>query len=316
MDNDKGCITYWLNAVQNISEMGFPLLLTLDPPYTSENTLVKWSISYPIILSVASSKALLELNVIQGKRTVWFRGAYQGYCFHDDGLKIATEADLGLVDAYINGDFSLIDKNEGLFNLFLSNELFSLFLDETMSYTCAVFKTADEDLKRAQLRKIHMLIEKARINKEHHVLEIGCGWGNLALEVVKLTGCKYTGITLSEKQLQYAESKVKEVDLQDRIEFILCDYRQLPKTYKYDRIIACGMIESVGHEFYEEFFRCCGSVLVENGLFVLQFISIADEKYDEFRLSPGFIKEYIFPGGNLASLSRVTSGIAIASRLR
>ncbi|KAG8370322.1 hypothetical protein BUALT_Bualt14G0104800 [Buddleja alternifolia] len=88
MDNDKGCITYWLNAVQNISEMGFPLLLTLDPPYTSENTLVKWSISYPIILSVASSKALLELNVIQGKRRVWFRGAYQGYCFHDDGLKV------------------------------------------------------------------------------------------------------------------------------------------------------------------------------------------------------------------------------------
>ncbi|KAG8370323.1 hypothetical protein BUALT_Bualt14G0104900 [Buddleja alternifolia] len=289
--------------------------------------------------------------------------------------KIATEADLGLADAYINGDFSLVDKNEGLFNLFmifiantelsnyaskqnkkrgwwtpliftsafasakyffkhvarqntvtqarrnisqhydLSNELFSLFLDETMSYTCAVFKTADEDLKRAQLRKIHMLIEKAKINQEHHILEIGCGWGNLALEVVKLTGCKYTGITLSEKQIQYAESIVKEAGLQDRIEFILCDYRQLPKTYKYDRIIACGMIEAVGHEFYEEFFRCSESVLAENGIFVIQFISIADEKYDEFRLSPGFIKEYIFPGGNLPSLSRVTSSMAAASRL-
>ncbi|KAG8370321.1 hypothetical protein BUALT_Bualt14G0104700 [Buddleja alternifolia] len=457
-DNNEAYITYWLNAVQNIGETGLPFLLTLDPPHTPKNTLLKWSISYPI-LSVAASKASSELNVIQGKRRIWFCGAYQGYCFHEDGLKagiaaangflgkrytvqtnpkhmvpswletgarllvirffkrfiatgclilleeggttftfegtskknilkvylrvhspqfywkIATKADIGLADAYINGDFSLVDKNEGLFNLFmmfiantelsnyasklnkkrgwwtpliststiasakycikharrqntitqarqniskhydLSNELFALFLDETMTYSCAVFKTAEEDLKSAQLRKIHMVIEKAKINTKHHVLEIGCGWGSLAFEVVKLTGCKYTGITLSEEQLQYAESKVKETGLQDMIEFILCDYRQLPKTDNYDRIISCGMIEHLGHEFVEEFFRCCESVLAENGLLVLQFISMADEKYDEYRTSPGFIKEYIFPGGCVPSLSRVTSGMAAASRL-
>ncbi|KAK4405919.1 Tuberculostearic acid methyltransferase UfaA1 [Sesamum angolense] len=144
----------------------------------------------------------------------------------------------------------------------LSNELFSLFLDETMTYSCAIFQTPDEDFKNAQLRKIHTLIDK------------------------------------------------------DQIQLLLCDYRQLPQGYKYDRIISCEMIEAVGHEYIEEFFRCCESALTENGIFVLQFTSVADEKYDEFRLSPGFIKEYIFPGGCLPSLSSTTSAMAAASRLR
>ncbi|PIN25281.1 Cyclopropane-fatty-acyl-phospholipid synthase [Handroanthus impetiginosus] len=217
-------------------------------------------------------------------------------------LRVATEGDLRFVDAYINGDISFIDKNEGLLNFFLifianivlnvytqklskrrgwwtpwlytssiasakyffkhvsrrntlnqtrqnisehydvSNEFFSLFLDETMTCSCALFQTPDEDLRNAQLRKIHTLIKKARISKEHHILEIGCGWGSLTFEVVKITGCKYTGITLSEKQLQYVELKVKEAGLQDQIELILCDYRELPKSCKYDRIISCGMI--------------------------------------------------------------------------
>lgn len=197
----------------------------------------------------------------------------------------------------------------------LSNGLFSLFLDETMTYSCAVFKTENEDLKVAQLRKITMLIEKARIHSKHEVLEIGCGWGSLAIEVVKRTGCKYTGITLSAEQLKYAERRVKEAGLEDHINLLLCDYRQLPCSQKYDRIISCEMLEAVGHEYMEEFFGCCESVLAEDGVLVLQFISIPDERYDEYRRSSDFIKEYIFPGGCLPSLSRVTSAMAAASRL-
>ncbi|KAK6161233.1 hypothetical protein DH2020_004614 [Rehmannia glutinosa] len=456
--NGETYITYWLNSVQNICGTGLPFLVSLNPPRTPENTLYKWSTGHPIP-SVAASNATSELKLIQGKRRLWFCGAYQGYGFPEDAVKagilaangllrksytvwnnpknmasswletgarllvtrflerfittgcvtlveeggaifrfegtrkksnlkvtlrvhspqfywkVATEADLGFADAYIHGDFSFVDKNEGLLNFFLisitntelntytsksnkkrgwwtpllstsiiasakyffkhvlrpnspslvrqnisehydlSNELFSLFLDETMTYSCAIFKTPGEDLKNAQLRKTHRLIEKARISKEHHILEIGCGWGTLALEVVKQTGCKYTGITLSEKQLQYVELKVKEANLQDQIELILCDYRQLPKSYKYDRIISCGMIESVGHEYMDEFFRCCESALAHKGLLVLQFISIAEEKYDESRLSPGFVKEYIFHGGCVPSLNRVLSGMAAGSRL-
>ncbi|KAG7011453.1 ufaA1, partial [Cucurbita argyrosperma subsp. argyrosperma] len=219
--------------------------------------------------------------------------------------KVMTEADLGLADAYINGEFSLMDKEEGLLNLILgmvvsstiygnysickntiaqarknisrhydlvSNELFSLFLDDTMMYSCAIFKREDEDLRIAQLRKISVLIKKARINKKHKVLDIGCGWGTLAIEIVKQTGCHCTGITF-------------------------------------------GMIEAVGHEFMEDFFGSCESVLQDNGLLVLQFISVPDESYEEYRLSAGFIKEYIFQGGCLPSLSRITTAMTSASRL-
>ncbi|KAH6816864.1 Cyclopropane-fatty-acyl-phospholipid synthase [Perilla frutescens var. frutescens] len=457
--NDKACITYWLNNVQNISAPGDPFLLTLNPPRAPKDTLCKWSTSHSIP-SVAASRASSEFNLIQGKRGLWFCGAYQGYGFPEDGVKagilaangllrkhntfpnpkciipsaletgarvlvarflqqyivtgclilfeeggkilafegtrkkstlkvtlrvhkpqfywkVATEADLGFADAYINGDFSFVDAHEGLFNFFQliiantemnnhtsnlnkgwggwtqvtrllytsaigsaknffkhvsrkntlsesrhnisrhydrSNELFSLFLDETMTYSCAMFKNQGEDLKIAQLRKVHTLIEKARINKDHHILEIGCGWGSLAFEVVKKTGCKYTGITLSENQLQYVESKVIEAGLQDQIELLLCDYRQLPSNYKYDRIISCGMIEHVGHECMEEFFKCCESSLNQNGILVLQSISVADEKYDEWRLSYGFGRKYIFDGGCLPSLNRIISAMAVASR--
>ncbi|KAK4405921.1 Tuberculostearic acid methyltransferase UfaA1 [Sesamum angolense] len=351
-----------------ISETGLQFFLTLDPLKTPKNTLFKWSTSQPIP-SVAASKALYQLNLIQGKRRLWFCGAYQGCGLPEDGVKVATKASLGFADAYIDGDFSFVDKNDGLLNFLLifiantefntyasklgnksrgwrtplfytsmvasakyvlkyalrqntinqarrnilqhydlNNELFSLFMDETMTYSCAIFETPNEDLKDAQLRKIHTLVDKARISKEHHILEIGCGWGIFAIEVVKRTGCRYTGITLSETQLQYAELKVKEAGLQDQIQLLLCDYRQLPKSYN-------EMIEHVGHEFIEEFFKCCESALAENGILVLQFISVADEKYDEFRFSLSFIKEYIFPGGGLHSLSRITSAMAAASRL-
>ncbi|KAJ4835351.1 hypothetical protein Tsubulata_021576 [Turnera subulata] len=208
----------------------------------------------------------------------------------------------------------------------LGNEVFALFLDETITYSCAVFKDEEEDLKVAQKRKISALIGKARIESKHEVLEIGFGWGTFAIELVKQTGCKYTGITLSQEQLNFAEMKVKEAGLQDHIRFLLCDYRELPETVKYDRIISwqvlyylkytcLEMIEHVGHEYMEEFFARCESVLAEEGLLVLQFISVADAEYDELRRSPGFIAEYIFPGTCIPSLGRITSAMAAASRL-
>ncbi|XP_020886777.1 uncharacterized protein LOC9319499 [Arabidopsis lyrata subsp. lyrata] len=138
-----------------------------------------------------------------------------------------------------------------------------------MSYSSAVFKSDDEDLKTAQMRKIYLLIDKSRIEKNHEVLDIGCGWGTLAIEAVRRTGCKYTGITLSIEQLKYAEEKVKQAGLQDRITFKLCDYRQLSDAQKYDRIISCERLEHVGHKFMETFFSHCEAALAEDGIFVL-----------------------------------------------
>ncbi|KAJ4839642.1 hypothetical protein Tsubulata_041307 [Turnera subulata] len=253
--------------------------------------------------------------------------------------KVVTRADIGLAEAYIDGDFSLEDKDLGLVNLItvlianrdanistsklnngwwspmpftagisslwlivkhvlrqntltqarrnisdhydLSNELFATFLDETMQYSCAVFKSDDEDLKTAQMRKVSVLIEKARIDRKHEVLEIGFGWGAMAIELVKRTGCKYTGITLSMEQLKLAEKRVKDAGLQ-----------------------------AVGHEYMEEFFRSCDSLLADDGLLVIQTSAIPDYSYDEHRRQPSFIKEYIFPGGCMPSLSRITSAMA------
>ncbi|RLN18198.1 hypothetical protein C2845_PM02G22350 [Panicum miliaceum] len=265
--------------------------------------------------------------------------------------KIATEADLGLADAYINGYFSFPHQREGLLNLFLilianrdvhksstniaskrkntvkqsrrniskhydlSNDFFALFLDPTMNYSSGIFKVEDESLEAAQLRKVRVLIDKANVERDHHVLEIGSGWGTLAIEVVKRTRCKYTGITLSEEQLKYAQRKVKEAGLEDHVTFLLCDYRHIPTCHKYDRIISCEMIEHVGHEYMNGFFSSCEYHLAEDGLFVLQFSSIPEERYDEYRRSSDFIKEYIFPGACLPSLARVTSAMSKASRL-
>ncbi|OIW13136.1 hypothetical protein TanjilG_32117 [Lupinus angustifolius] len=422
-NNKKVCVTYWLNVLQNIEETSLPFLVTLNPDRIPENTSLKWSTGHPFP-SVAAMKASYELDHIQGKRKIWFSGAYQGwhdystwhswkmlfpsdqpktygtflegtrstpfcdsipeflylYWLLEEGgtmftfegtekksilksvlrvhnpqfyWKVMTQADLGLADAYINGDFTFVDKDAGLLNFFLilianrdSNA--SNSKSKNRGWWTPVFFTAglasakffiehisrkntltqtrrnisrhydlnkDEDLKESQMRKISLLIEKARIDKKHEILEIGCGWGSLAIEVVKRTGCKYTGITLSKEQLKLVERRVKDAGLQDHIKFLLCDYRQLPKTYKFDRIISCEMIEAVGHEYMDEFFGCCESLLANDGLLVLQFTSIPDERYDEYRRSSDFIKEYIFPGGCLPCLSRITSAMVATSRL-
>uniref|UniRef100_A0ACD5Y9P2 Uncharacterized protein n=3 Tax=Avena sativa TaxID=4498 RepID=A0ACD5Y9P2_AVESA len=286
--------------------------------------------------------------------------------------KVATEGNIGLAEAYIDGCFSFHDKREGLLNLILiiianrdarrnrsiarkggrwrpyhviaglayakyflrdflrkntatqtrrnisqhydlSNDFFSLFMDKSMTYSCAIFKTEDESLEVAQQRKLGLLIAKAKVEEGHHVLEIGSGWGSLAIQMVKETGCKYTGVTLSEEQLKYSEKKVREAGLEEHITFLLCDYRQIPPG-KYDRIIIVCMIEHVGDEYMDEFFARCESHLAEDGIFVLQFISAPEERYDQYRKRPDFLKEYIFPGGCLPSLARVISAMTVSSR--
>nr|XP_051208052.1 uncharacterized protein LOC127323985 [Lolium perenne] len=241
--------------------------------------------------------------------------------------KVATESDLGLADAYINGWCSFLDEKEGLLNLLqifianrdkssssivskrgwwtpmiltagvasakyflrhlsrnnsitqtrrnisqhydlVSNDFSSLFLDKSMTYSCGIFQE-DESLEAAQLHKLSLLIDKAKVQRDDHALDIGSGWGSLAIQLVKQTGCKYTGITLSEEQLKYAQRKVKEAGLEDHVTFLLCDYREIPAR-KYDRIISCEMIEYVGHEYMDAFFTCCKSHLTEDGIFVLQ----------------------------------------------
>ncbi|EFA79547.1 cyclopropane fatty acid synthase [Heterostelium album PN500] len=195
----------------------------------------------------------------------------------------------------------------------LSNDMFSLFLDPTMSYSSAIFAGPDESLEDAQMRKIRKLIDKANLSSNHHLLEIGSGWGALAMEAVRRTGCRVTTVSLSIEQVNLAQERIREAGLQDRIDVQLIDYRHI--TDKYDRIISCEMIEAVGHEHYPEFFQAIERLLKPDGLFVIQFISFNDQRYDTYRKGCDFIQKYIFPGGLCPSITSIVNASTSHSNL-
>ncbi len=183
----------------------------------------------------------------------------------------------------------------------LSNDFFALFLDETMTYSAAIHGSPEETIEAAQKRKLHHLIQKTGITKDDHVLEIGCGWGSFALEAVRRTGCRVTGITLSQAQLDHARQRVKQAGLEDRITLCLKDYRKMTGTF--DKIVSIEMLEAVGHAYLGAFFRQCDRLLAPNGLLALQVITVPDQQYDHYRTHEDWIQRHVFPGGHLPSLS-------------
>lgn len=189
----------------------------------------------------------------------------------------------------------------------LSNEMFSQFLDPSMTYSSALFKSVDDDLEQAQKNKINAIIEKAQITKDDHVLEIGCGWGSFAIEAVKKTGCRVTGITLSKEQYDLATKRIAEAGLSDRIEVLIKDYRTLDT--KFDKIVSIEMLEAVGHEYLGAFFKVCERVLAKNGITVLQVITIPEQRYAQYRRNCDWIQKYIFPGGHCPSFHALTDAI-------
>lgn len=196
----------------------------------------------------------------------------------------------------------------------LGNDFYRLFLDqETMMYSSALFRTPDEPLAKAQLNKIHRLIELAEIRAEHHVLEIGCGWGGFALEAAKYTGCRVTGITISTEQHRLATERIAEEGLDDRVEIVLCDYRKM--TGQFDRIISIEMLEAVGHAYYGTFFSMCDRLLKPGGRVALQVITIPDQRYTAYRRNPDWIQKHIFPGGMLPSLTELSTAMTKHSTL-
>ncbi len=186
----------------------------------------------------------------------------------------------------------------------LSNAMYQTFLDETLTYSCAIFERADENLEQAQLRKIDRILHKACISKHHHILEIGTGWGTLAIRAATRFGCRVTSITLSKEQQQLAEKRIAEAGLSDQVKVMLCDYRNV--TGLYDRIISVEMLEAVGKAYYPAFFRCCDRVLKPNGIMVIQTITIPDQRYEAYSKTTDWMRLFIFPGGLLPSLTILT----------
>ena len=189
----------------------------------------------------------------------------------------------------------------------LGNDFYETFLDSSMTYSCAVYRSPDEPLELAQKNKKRDIIERLQLTPEHHLLEIGCGWGAFAIEVAKQTGCRVTGITLSEEQRAWAVELVKKEGLQDRIDIQLTDYRHVEGTF--DRIVSIEMLEAVGHRWLEKYFCQCDKLLKPGGIMAIQTITIPCTMYDYHRNGTDWIRKHIFPGGNLPSLTAILNSI-------
>lgn len=195
----------------------------------------------------------------------------------------------------------------------LSNDFFASFLDPSMTYSAARFESPADSLEQAQRRKLQEIIVKAGLGADDHVLEIGCGWGSFAIEAVRQSGCRVTGITLSREQLSLARERVRQAGLEQRIELQLCDYRQLQG--RYSKIVSIEMLEAVGHAGLKTFFAACDRALLPGGRAVIQVITIADRNYKAYRSSSDWIRKHIFPGGHLPSVGALAQAMAAGSRL-
>ena len=185
----------------------------------------------------------------------------------------------------------------------LSDQLYDLFLDPKRQYSCGYFKNEDDSLEAAQNNKIKHIIKKLNIKPNQKVLDIGCGWGSLAIDIAKSTNCEVTGITLSKNQFEHCIKKAKELNLENQITFKLIDYRELNE--KFDRIVSVGMFEHVGRKFYKKFFKQIEKLLNNNGVSLIHTIGSVNPPRDPHP----WITKYIFPGGYTPSLSEVTTPI-------
>lgn len=195
----------------------------------------------------------------------------------------------------------------------LGNDFYRTFLDASMTYSCARFLSPEETLEEAQRNKLREMISKARIGPGDHVLEIGCGWGSFAVEAVRQTGCRITGITVSPAQMEWARERVRQEGMEDHIDIRLTDYRHIAGSF--DRIVSIEMLEAVGHRRLGTFFACCGRLLKPGGFMALQTITIPDERYDDYRRGMDWIRKHIFPGGHLPSPGAIRAAVADRSSL-
>ena len=185
----------------------------------------------------------------------------------------------------------------------LSDSLYDLFLDSKKQYSCGYFKNENDSLEIAQNNKIQHIIKKLNIQPNQKILDIGCGWGSLAIDIAKNTNCKVTGITLSENQFNYCKKKVRDLNLENQVTFKLIDYRQLDE--KFDRIVSVGMFEHVGRKFYKIFFNQIKKLLNDDGVSIIHTIGSVNPPSDPHP----WITKYIFPGGYTPSLSEVVTPV-------
>jgi len=235
--------------------------------------------------------------------------------FLDNELELAPPSVLGAIGRFRDRLTHLLRSNtraQARHNIHahydLSNQLYALFLDPSMTYSSALFDSPGLDLEAAQRRKYQRLADWAGLQPEHDVLEIGCGWGGFAEYAAGELGCRVTGITLSEEQASFARRRMIDAGLEDRVQIKVVDYRDVDG--EFHAVISIEMLEAVGHRFLDGFFSTCDRVLRPGGRMALQTITIPDQVYDRYRRGTDWIRAYIFPGGHLPSLGAIQGSLA------
>jgi cyclopropane-fatty-acyl-phospholipid synthase len=181
----------------------------------------------------------------------------------------------------------------------LGNDFYKLWLDDTMTYSCAVFENDVEDLCDAQVRKWDRLLDLLDLRRGQHLLEIGCGWGGFAMHAAREAGCRVTGISLSQEQTAWARERVADEGLDDLVDIRIQDYREVDE--RYDAVASIEMFEAVGERFWPAFFQTMRRALKPGHRAAMQVITVADVRFDRYRKNTDFIQKYIFPGGMLPS---------------
>jgi cyclopropane-fatty-acyl-phospholipid synthase len=196
----------------------------------------------------------------------------------------------------------------------LGNDLYGLMLDETMAYSCGIFLTEDTTLAEASRAKFDAACRKLALGPSDHLLEIGTGWGGLAIHAAQHYGCRVTTTTISRAQHELARERIAAAGLSDRVTLLLEDYRDLSGSY--DKLVSIEMIEAVGADYLDTYFGRCSALLAPQGAMLLQAITIQDQLYAEARRSVDYIQRFIFPGSFIPSIAALTSSICRATDLK
>ncbi len=196
----------------------------------------------------------------------------------------------------------------------LGNDFYRLFLDRNLAYSCAYYERSDDSLEQAQINKFDRICRKLELNSQDHVLEIGTGWGGFAAYAAETYGCRITTTTISREQHEYAREMFARIPAGGRIELLLEDYRNLKG--QYDKIVSIEMFEAVGYEHYDDYFGACNRLLKPQGAMLLQTITILESKFQQYRKQSDWIKKYIFPGAELASVTEIERSLVRATGMK
>jgi len=235
-----------------------------------------------------------------------------------------------------------MDQLEGLFNIFLKpilkclhylnqnsvkgseiniskhydlgNDFFSLFLDSTMMYSSAVFKNPHDSLYKGSIHKLETICQGLELTSQDHIIEIGSGWGGFAIYAAQHYRCKVTTTTISKEQYKYVRQKIKDLKLSHKINVLFSDYRHLKG--QYDKLVSIEMLEAVGYQYYDTYFKVCSNLLKPQGLAVIQTITITDQRYEKAKRSVDFIQRYIFPGSCIPSITALQNSMTQSSDLK